>query len=136
MSGAFQTIGILGTGRLGAHTAATWAAAGHRVLLGSRDPEKAREIVRAIRSPSGYRGKGGEQTKALPEGAHVDLEGTDMAGESSHDVTWSQMIARLMQIPTHAGAAAAPIIFVATPFPATEGAQHISTTPIALSGVT
>ncbi len=83
MSGAFQTIGILGTGRLGAHTAATWAAAGHRVLLGSRDPEKAREIVRAIRSPSGYRGKGGEQTKALPEGAQVDLEGTDMAGESS-----------------------------------------------------
>jgi len=74
------TIGILGTGRLGAHTAATWAAAGHRVLLGSRDPNKAREIVQAIRSPAGYRGKGGEQTKALPDGARIDLEGTDMAG--------------------------------------------------------
>jgi hypothetical protein len=75
------TIGILGTGRLGTHTAATWAAAGHRVLLGSRDSEKARRIVDAIRSPTGYRGKGGEQTQAIPESAHANLEGTDMAGK-------------------------------------------------------
>ena len=74
------TIGILGTGRLGAHVAATWAAAGHRVLLGSRNPSKAREIVEAIRSPAGYRGNGGEQTKALPDGRRIELEGTDMAG--------------------------------------------------------
>ncbi len=74
------TIGILGTGRLGAHVAATWAAAGHRVLLGSRNPSKAREIVEAIRSLAGYRGKGGEQTKALPDGHRIELEGTDMAG--------------------------------------------------------
>jgi hypothetical protein len=74
------TIGILGTGRLGAHTAATWAAAGHHVLLGSRDQAKAREVVEAIRSPSGYRGRGGEQTKALPAGHRIDIEGTDMAG--------------------------------------------------------
>jgi predicted dinucleotide-binding enzyme len=75
------TIGILGTGRLGTHTAATWAAAGHRVLLGSRDSEKARRIVDGIRSPAGYRGKGGEQTMAIPESAHANLEGTDMAGK-------------------------------------------------------
>ena len=75
------TIGILGTGRLGTHTAATWAAAGHRVLLGSRDSEKAQRIVDAIRSPAGYRGTGGEQTKVIPESAHANLEGTDMAGE-------------------------------------------------------
>ena len=75
------TIGILGTGRLGTHTAATWAATGHRVLLGSRDSEKARRIVDGIRSPAGYRGKGGEQTMAIPESAHANLEGTDMAGK-------------------------------------------------------
>jgi hypothetical protein len=75
------TIGILGTGRLGTHTAATWAAAGHRVLLGSRDSEKARRIIDAIRSPTGYRGKGGEQTMAIRESAHANLEGTDMAGK-------------------------------------------------------
>jgi hypothetical protein len=75
------TIGILGTGRLGTHTAATWAAAGHRVLLGSRDSEKARRIVEGIRSPAGYRGKGGEQTKAIPESAQANLEGTDMEGK-------------------------------------------------------
>ncbi len=40
-----RTIGILGTGRMGTRLAALFASAGHRVLLGSREPARARAAV-------------------------------------------------------------------------------------------
>ena len=47
---ARPTIGILGTGRMGVHLAATWGAAGYSIILGSRDKSKADDIVTALRS--------------------------------------------------------------------------------------
>lgn len=38
-----------------------------------RNPSKAREIIEAIRSSAGNRGKGGEQTKALTDGHRIEL---------------------------------------------------------------
>src|SRR5262245_4731818 len=43
-----QTIGILGTGRMAKRLAKLFAAAGQRVLLGSRSPERAREVVAGL----------------------------------------------------------------------------------------
>jgi 8-hydroxy-5-deazaflavin:NADPH oxidoreductase len=41
-------VGILGTGRMGTRLAALFADAGQEVLLGSRSPERAREIVTGL----------------------------------------------------------------------------------------
>jgi len=43
-----QTIGILGTGRMGVRLAAAFARAGTRVILGSRDPKRAERIVTGL----------------------------------------------------------------------------------------
>jgi 8-hydroxy-5-deazaflavin:NADPH oxidoreductase len=40
-----NTIGIIGTGRMGVRLAKAFADEGHRVILGSRDVERARKIV-------------------------------------------------------------------------------------------
>ena len=41
-------IGILGTGRMGTRLAREFAKAGHQVILGSRNPEKAERVSRAL----------------------------------------------------------------------------------------
>ena len=44
-------LGVLGTGRMGVRLAAMFARAGRRVVLGSRDPERAERIARALALP-------------------------------------------------------------------------------------
>jgi len=80
---------------MGTHLAATWAAAGMRVVLGSRTKSKAEAIVSSIVQGKGYRGSGGEQVPPF-EAADMQL----MAG-------------------TSAEAAAADIVVLVTPFPHT-----------------
>ena len=46
-----MTIGILGTGRMGVRLAAMYSAAGHDVILGSRDPDRARTIATTLAHP-------------------------------------------------------------------------------------
>jgi NADPH-dependent F420 reductase len=41
-------IGIIGTGNMGSGLGKLWAAKGHTVLFGSRDPQKARNLANAI----------------------------------------------------------------------------------------
>ncbi|MEU8248331.1 NAD(P)-binding domain-containing protein [Nonomuraea sp. NPDC048916] len=52
-------IGILGTGRMGVRLAAMYGSAGHDVVLGSRDTERARDITAKLAHPrlnaGGYR---------------------------------------------------------------------------------
>lgn len=43
-----KTVGILGTGRMGVRLAEAFATAGNRVILGSRDPQRAERIVRGL----------------------------------------------------------------------------------------
>lgn len=43
-------IGIIGTGNVGSALARGWAQAGHRILLGARDPAKASSLAAAIRA--------------------------------------------------------------------------------------
>lgn len=43
-----ETIGILGTGRMAVRIADLLVQNGHRVLLGSRDPARARDVARAL----------------------------------------------------------------------------------------
>ena len=45
-------LGVLGTGRMGARLAAMFAKAGRKVVLGSRDPERAAAIVRELGIPN------------------------------------------------------------------------------------
>jgi 8-hydroxy-5-deazaflavin:NADPH oxidoreductase len=45
-------IGILGTGRMGSRLAAMFARAGRKVVLGSREPERAAELVDALGIPT------------------------------------------------------------------------------------
>lgn len=45
-------LGVLGTGRMGSRLAAMFARAGRRVLLGSRDFERAEELVRELDIPT------------------------------------------------------------------------------------
>lgn len=44
-------LGVLGTGRMGLRLAAMYARAGRRVLLGSRDPDRARAAARELGLP-------------------------------------------------------------------------------------
>jgi len=44
-------LGVLGTGRMGPRLAAMFARAGRRVILGSRDADRARAIVDELRIP-------------------------------------------------------------------------------------
>jgi hypothetical protein len=50
-SRAAPELGVLGTGRMGVRLAAMYAKAGRRVVLGSRDPQRARELARELRLP-------------------------------------------------------------------------------------
>jgi len=45
-------LGVLGTGRMGARLAAMFARAGRRVILGSRDSDRAAEIVAKLQIPT------------------------------------------------------------------------------------
>ncbi|HEX8192498.1 MAG TPA: NAD(P)-binding domain-containing protein [Allosphingosinicella sp.] len=44
-------LGVLGTGRMGVRLAAMYAKAGRRVVLGSRDPQRARDLTRDLKLP-------------------------------------------------------------------------------------
>lgn len=46
-------IGIIGTGNMGRALGTRWAQAGHRVLFGSRDPEKARAVAAGCSAQAG-----------------------------------------------------------------------------------
>lgn len=46
-----QTVGILGTGRMGVRLAEAFAKAGTPVILGSRDPARAQRIVEGLKVP-------------------------------------------------------------------------------------
>jgi predicted dinucleotide-binding enzyme len=45
-------LGVLGTGRMGSRLAAMFARAGRRVVLGSRDPTRAADVVASARIPT------------------------------------------------------------------------------------
>ena len=61
-SGWAPEIGVLGTGRMGSRLAAMFARAGRRVVLGSRDRERAAEVVAGVGLPNL---RGGSYSEAL-----------------------------------------------------------------------
>ena len=61
-----KTVGILGTGRMGVRLAAAFAAAGTRVILGSRDPARAQRIVAGLHAP-------GVRPGGYPEAAEAEF---------------------------------------------------------------
>jgi predicted dinucleotide-binding enzyme len=63
------TIGTIGTGRMAGTLGRIWAANGHRVMFGSRDPAKAR----ALAAETGHDAQGGSQTEAAVFGEVVLL---------------------------------------------------------------
>jgi hypothetical protein len=63
-------IGIIGTGRMGSTLAELWAKAGHDVLLGSRDPQQAREMAEQVAARGGPPMNGGSYADA---GRHGDM---------------------------------------------------------------
>jgi hypothetical protein len=58
-------IGIIGTGRMGSGLGRRWAERGHEVFLGSRDPERARELAGTM--GRGVRGGGIREAAAFGE---------------------------------------------------------------------
>lgn len=60
-----RRIGILGTGRMGSRLAAVLARAGNEVILGSRDPARAADVVRELALPS-IRPGGYDEALAAP----------------------------------------------------------------------
>jgi hypothetical protein len=48
MEAKFMKIGILGTGNVGRSLAKPWTDKGHKIVFGSRDPEKALEIAESM----------------------------------------------------------------------------------------
>ncbi|UXI68806.1 NADPH-dependent F420 reductase [Tahibacter amnicola] len=60
-----DTIGILGTGRMGVRLAALFARVGHTVILGSRDPARAARIAEGLALP-GIRGGRYDEAAAAP----------------------------------------------------------------------
>jgi predicted dinucleotide-binding enzyme len=57
-------LGVLGTGRMGSRIAAMFARAGHNVILGSRDSERAEAIVEALDIPSLRSGSNNDAIRA------------------------------------------------------------------------
>ena len=53
-------LGIIGTGRMGSRLAAMFARAGRNVILGSRDPDRARAIVEELDIPTLRAGRNAE----------------------------------------------------------------------------
>ena len=65
-------IGIIGSGRMGSTLGKVWANAGHKVFLGARDPNKAKEIAETI----GPNAHGGSLSDAATFGQAVLLATT------------------------------------------------------------
>ena len=57
-------LGVLGTGQMGSRLAAMFARAGHQVILGSRDSERAEAIVKASEIPTLRSGSYGDALRA------------------------------------------------------------------------
>ena len=68
-------IGTIGTGRMAGTLGRIWAASGHQVMFGSRDPEKARTLA----AETGHGARGGSQAEAAAFG-EVVLLATPWAG--------------------------------------------------------
>ncbi|HEX7344493.1 MAG TPA: NADPH-dependent F420 reductase [bacterium] len=64
-----MNIGIIGTGNMGGAIGKGWAAAGHKVLFGSRDPKKSAELAKS----SGPNAKSGTYKDAVAFGDVVLL---------------------------------------------------------------
>jgi NADPH-dependent F420 reductase len=69
MNATFLKIGTLGTGRMASNLGELWAAKGHQVFLGSRDPQKAKELAQSI----GPNVKGGSSAEAVAFGEVLAL---------------------------------------------------------------
>lgn len=52
LTGPADELGVLGTGRMGSRLAAMFARAGRRVVLGSRDPDRAAALVEELAIPT------------------------------------------------------------------------------------
>lgn len=53
MSRTFQPeLGVIGTGRMGSRLAAMFARAGRKVVIGSREPARAQQVVGSVGSPN------------------------------------------------------------------------------------
>ncbi|GBC98397.1 hypothetical protein HRbin17_00909 [bacterium HR17] len=67
-------IGVLGgTGRMGRGLAKAWAKAGHEIILGSRDPDRARRIAATIAQETSGQVRGADLETAARDGEVVVL---------------------------------------------------------------
>lgn len=90
-------IGVLGTGRMGRRLAAMFARAGRRVILGSRERERAQEAVRSLKLPGLVAGTNCEAVRApavlpavfLRDGLLelLDCRGRDLANKLLIDIS-------------------------------------------------
>jgi NADPH-dependent F420 reductase len=117
----FMRIGLIGgTGREGRGLALRWAKAGHKVAIGSRDPEKARaraEELAAILPGAFEGGDNGWAAAAadvvllsVPYGAHAEtLRGLkeQLAGKVVIDITVPLKPPKVLEVNVPAGQAAA-----------------------------
>jgi len=89
-----MNIAIIGTGRIGATLARAWAAAGHRIVLGTRDPgnadaqKLADEVGAALAGPAQATADAEAVVLAVPYGALADLvPELNLAGKVTIDCT-------------------------------------------------
>ncbi len=82
MNSELIKIGTLGTGRMAGTLGKLWAAKGHRVFFGSREPQKARQFAASI----GHDAQGGTQAEALAFGDVILLT---VPGASAREVVRS-----------------------------------------------
>lgn len=90
-------LGVLGTGRMGSRLAAMFARAGRRVVLGSRNPDRAADIVKAANLPTLVAGDYDDALKAravLPavfirDGLldFLELHSSELAGKLLIDIS-------------------------------------------------
>ena len=90
-------IGVLGTGRMGRRLAAMFARAGRRVILGSRERERAQEAVQSLKLPGLVAGTNCEAVRApavlpavfLRDGLLelLDCRGRDLANKLLIDIS-------------------------------------------------
>lgn len=64
-----MNIGILGTGKMGSTLGKIWAKLGHRIMFGSRDPERAKQLVQSLEGAI----RGGSYSEAVRFGEAVLL---------------------------------------------------------------
>jgi len=62
-------VGILGTGRLGSALGKIWAEKGHKIMFGSRDPQKAKNLANSI----GFDASGGSHEEVAKFGDVIIL---------------------------------------------------------------